>query len=358
MVLPSAWSQPSTADEGLAIMGDRNAGNCISCHDIPAWRDATSVTNRMTLHGTLGPSLDGVGQRYSPEQLRQWVVDARVMQPETRMPPYGTTQGLNAPARDQSLLNAAQIEAVVQALARFTRSSVSTSAPTRTSATPAASSAAQLQASQDMSPVSFWVEQGRQMWTRDCVSCHALPQVVEQVPRFPRQGAQHRLVNLEDQITQCRQRVNPIDRSGLSNEDNITLGLSAYLHDAARHRPIQMTAPSDAVEAAVWQRQLSAGERLYNTRMGHMNLSCRQCHDEQVGASMRAQRITSAYPVGFPMYRISWQGMGSIDRRIRACLSGVQAQVPAANDQRLRQLELYLKFRAQGMKLEGPLIAP
>ncbi|MEY4016737.1 MAG: SoxAX cytochrome complex subunit precursor, partial [Pseudomonadota bacterium] len=72
--------------------------------------------------------------------------------------------------------------------------------------------------------------------------------------------------------------------------------------------------------------------------------------------SMRAQKITAGHPTGFPAYRISWQGLGSIERRIRACYSGVQAQVPAPQDMRLRQLELYLKTRAQGLQLEGPSI--
>ena len=98
------------------------------------------------------------------------------------------------------------------------------------------------------------------------------------------------------------------------------------------------------------------GEKLFKTRLGHMNLSCQQCHDGKVGASMRAQKITAGHPTGFPAYRISWQGLGSIERRIRACYSGVQAQVPAPQDIRLRQLELYLKTRAQGLPLEGPSI--
>ena len=71
---------------------------------------------------------------------------------------------------------------------------------------------------------------------------------------------------------------------------------------------------------------------------------------------MRAQRINAGHPTGFPAYRVSWQGLGSVERRIRACYSCVQAQIPAQQDIRLRQLELYLKMRAQGMPLEGPSI--
>jgi sulfur-oxidizing protein SoxA len=73
---------------------------------------------------------------------------------------------------------------------------------------------------------------------------------------------------------------------------------------------------------------------------------------------MRALTITPAWTTNFPVYRISWQGMGSIDRRLRACFSGVQAQVPPAADPRLRELELHLKVRAAGKPIEGPAVKP
>jgi sulfur-oxidizing protein SoxA len=213
-----------------------------------------------------------------------------------------------------------------------------------------------------MNPVVFWVDQGRQAWSRDCTSCHAERDVVKTVPNFPRLNAQQQLINLEDQIALCRQRGAAPSGTKTSSraliEDPVTLSLSAYLHEAARHLPIQMSAPRAPAEATRWQQQLAEGEKLYNTRTGQMNLSCRQCHDDNVGAAMRAFRITPGRPVGFPIYRISWQGMGSMDRRIRACFSGVQAQVPPPQDERLRQLELYLKYRAQGMTLGGPSVRP
>jgi sulfur-oxidizing protein SoxA len=57
-----------------------------------------------------------------------------------------------------------------------------------------------------------------------------------------------------------------------------------------------------------------------------------------------------------PVYRMRWQTLGSLERRVRACYSGVQAEVPAAHDPLLRDLELFLKVRANGMALEGPSI--
>ena len=357
-------AEPIEASEGLRIMADRNTGNCVSCHEIPAWRDGTQSANRLTLQGNFGPSLQGVGARYSKEQLRQWVVDARVIHPNTLMPPYGTTERLHLPARSQNLLTQKQIDAVVDTLTTFTQVPVATKDNSTTQAL-TASGLAQLQSANAMNPIGLWIDEGKRKWEKDCTSCHALEKVVKAVPNFPKLDASEKLVNLEDQISICRQRVEATTNANsiatttastqsFTNDDNPTLELSTFLNDAARQLAINIAPPANPSHASMWQQNLAEGEKLFKTRLGHMNLSCQQCHDGKVGASMRAQKITAGHPTGFPAYRISWQGLGSIERRIRACYSGVQAQVPTQQDMRLRQLELYLKTRAQGMPLEGP----
>ena len=361
-------AEPIEASEGLRIMADRNTGNCVSCHEIPAWRDSTQSANRLTLQGNFAPSLQGVGARYSKQQLRQWIVDARVIHPNTLMPPYGTTERLHLPARSQNLLTQKQIDAVVDTLTTFTQVTVATKDNSTTQAL-TASGLAQLQSANAMNPIGLWIDEGKRKWEKDCTSCHALEKVVKAVPDFPKLDASRKLINLEDQISICRQRVEATTNANansiatttastqsFTNDDNPTLELSTFLNDAARQLAINITPPANPLHAIIWKKNLADGERLFKTRLGHMNLSCQQCHDGKVGASMRAQKITAGHPTGFPAYRISWQGLGSIERRIRACYSGVQAQVPAPQDMRLRQLELYLKTRAQGLQLEGPSI--
>jgi sulfur-oxidizing protein SoxX len=68
----------------------------------------------------MAPDLKGAGSRWSEGQLRLRIVDAARLNPETIMPPYYRTQGLNrvAPAlRGKPVLGAEQIEDVVAFLA-------------------------------------------------------------------------------------------------------------------------------------------------------------------------------------------------------------------------------------------------
>lgn len=101
---------------------------------------------------------------------------------------------------------------------------------------------------------------------------------------------------------------------------------------------------------------MEAGAAAYAQRIGRMNLACVHCHDQQVGKQLRAEVISPGHPTGFPVYRLRWQALGSLERRLRACYSGVQAELPPPGAPVLRDLELFLKVRAQGMPVEGPSV--
>jgi sulfur-oxidizing protein SoxA len=240
----------------------------------------------------------------------------------------------------------------------------------------------QLQSDRDANPIGLWLDRGEALWKESaggpsCQSCHGpVSTLKDTATRFPRLSADSKkLVNLEDQIIACRERhrAGPVSagtpgagppgvNSAASNtapalkpDDADILALSALLHDKAKGLPIAPAIPPTGSAAhALWQSHLTQGTVLYTTRMGRMNLACVHCHDQHVGKTMRSDVISPGNPTGFPVYRVSWQTLGSADRRLRACFSGVQAQVPPAGDPALRDLELYLKVRASGMTLDGP----
>jgi sulfur-oxidizing protein SoxX len=103
-------SQPGDAQRGKAVAVDSNRGNCTICHRLPIAEVQPSAS------GDLGPSLSGVGARFTPAQLRQRIVDARSLNPETLMPAYYVTQGLQrvqAKYAGQPILTAQEVEDLV-----------------------------------------------------------------------------------------------------------------------------------------------------------------------------------------------------------------------------------------------------
>ncbi len=224
---------------------------------------------------------------------------------------------------------------------------------------------AKLQADTLNSPVTLWLDKGAALWADtsagpSCQSCHGnVDAMKKSAPSFPRltKGAATggaALINLEDQIMACRERGGRGGRNGAQAVDDDVLALSAVLHHAAKGEPIKVQAPAD--QAKQWQDRLSRGAELFNTRLGRINLACVHCHEQNVGRQMRVDVVSPGHPTGFPIYRMSWQQLGTVERRLRACYSGVQAVLPPPGHADLRDLELYLKVRASGMPLDGPSI--
>jgi sulfur-oxidizing protein SoxA len=103
---------------------------------------------------------------------------------------------------------------------------------------------------------------------------------------------------------------------------------------------------------------LEAGRATFFRRQGQLNLSCAQCHDDRWGIKLAGNTIPQAHPTGYPIYRLEWQAMGSLQRRLRNCLIGVRAEPYAYGSPEYVELELYLMWRARGMKLETPAVRP
>ena len=107
----------SDAALGLRIMANRQQGNCVTCHQVSVLRDAKGIDGASGKQGDFGPSLDGVAQRYSLAQLRQWVMDARKLSANTLMPPFGSLEGTTLANPARPMLSLDEIDKVTAALA-------------------------------------------------------------------------------------------------------------------------------------------------------------------------------------------------------------------------------------------------
>ena len=105
-----------------------------------------------------------------------------------------------------------------------------------------------------------------------------------------------------------------------------------------------------------WQNRhnFEAGRAMYYRRMGQMNLSCAQCHQENWGKKLGPETISQGHSVAYPIYRLEWQTMGSLHRRFRSCLSGVRAGLLPQGSPEFLDLELYLAWRSSGLPVETP----
>jgi sulfur-oxidizing protein SoxA len=209
-------------------------------------------------------------------------------------------------------------------------------------------------------PAMLWVQEGRALWSaapgtggKACVSCHAAAESSMKgvAARYPAWDAlSSRPVNLGTRINLCRQRHQLL--APLAADHQQLLSLEAHVAHQSRGMPI---APDPDARLKPFRER---GAKLYAQRIGQLDLSCAQCHDALAGRKLAGSVIPQAHPTGYPLYRLEWQGLGSLQRRLRGCMTGVRAEPFAPGSVEFVELELHLARRAMGMPLETPAVRP
>ena len=105
-------------------------------------------------------------------------------------------------------------------------------------------------------------------------------------------------------------------------------------------------------------RKAGAAGMKIRMRQGQLNLGCANCHDDNWDKRLAGSAITQGHATGYPLYRLEWQSLGSLQRRLRACITGIRAQAYDYGAPELVELELYLMSRARGMPMEAPAVRP
>jgi L-cysteine S-thiosulfotransferase len=217
-----------------------------------------------------------------------------------------------------------------------------------------------MQADDAANPGMLSVLDGEALWQRtegpagkSCASCHGEAQasmrsVAARYPAFD--TARGRPVDLEGRINLCRTERQ--EGPALAPESRELLALTAYVAYQSRGQPI---AVADDPKTRPF---LAAGREIFERRQGQLNLSCAQCHDDNFGQRLAGVPIPQAHPTGYPVYRLEWQSLGSLQRRLRNCFVGMRAE-PYPNDApEIVELELYLAWRARGLPIETPAVRP
>ena len=194
-----------------------------------------------------------------------------------------------------------------------------------------------LQESDAENPGMLWVDAGEKLFKAQCSSCHAsMKGVAASYPRI----VNGKVVTLEAMVRH---------RTAFAWESDELLGLTSYIAYQSRGMPIGQ-------QLAL--RDVEKGKAEYFRRRGQMNLACTHCHDAAAGKRIGAETVSQGQPNGYPTYRLRWQTLGSLERRLRACFSGIHAEMPAYGDPLLADLEAYLAWRGRGLPVESPAVRP
>ncbi len=133
-------------------------------------------------------------------------------------------------------------------------------------------------------------------------------------------------------------------------------------HAAGRWRPLspcpraacRCNHRANAASPRLWR----AGRRSITSALASSISPARNAIARIGAAPWVAPRIPQGHPTGYPIFRMEWQAMGSLQRRLRNCLTGVRAEPFRPGAPEWIDLEAYLKQRAAGMASDAPGVRP
>ncbi len=164
---------------------------------------------------------------------------------------------------------------------------------------------------------------------------------------YPRVNAKSgKVIDLEGQIQNCRAGAQ--GAAPFKYESPELLGLTIFIAEQSRGMPLNVSIDGPA------RSHFEAGKKFFYERRGQVNLSCANCHDANWGRRLSTETISQGHPNAYPVYRMEWESAGSLQRRLRACLSGVRAEMHPYGSPEMLDLELFLAWRAQGLPIETP----
>ena len=126
--------------------------------------------------------------------------------------------------------------------------------------------------------------------------------------------------------------------------------MTALIGLQSRGMPMNVSIDGDA--ASFWEK----GKELYYTRVGQLDMSCSNCHEDNYGVMIRADHLSQGQINGFPTYRLKNAKLNSIHGRFKGCMKNIRATPFKEGGDEFKALELYLASRGEGLSVETPSV--
>jgi sulfur-oxidizing protein SoxA len=183
---------------------------------------------------------------------------------------------------------------------------------------------------------------------KSCMDCHAnvadFAGLKTSLPRVE-DGELVTMTNLVNECRTERMGAEPWKYSGGQMS-----AMTALLAHQSRGMPMNVSIDGDA--APFWEK----GKELYYTRVGQLDMSCSNCHEDNYGVMIRADHLSQGQINGFPTYRLKNAKINTTHGRFKGCMKNIRATPFKEGSPEFKALELYVASRSTGLSVESPSV--
>jgi len=340
---PRKISGPITGDpkKGAEMVADRNrGGSCLACHVI-------GPAGGANLPGNVAPDLSEIGNAgREDEWLFNYIYDARVYNPDTVMPPWGSHGFFD----DQEINDMVAFLKTLKSPAVF-----KTELDDPTKRPPSVEKRDNLDPIEN--PAMWAVDKAPELWKQtgstgsSCNTCHSDPKTSFQtwaasMPKW--EPRLNKALSVEEFVTRHAKATTGASWSMETDENR---AMSVYLHFLANGTPIKIDTSSPEAKAAI-----ERGKELSARKVGQLNMACTDCHGKVANHWIRGQWLGE--PKGqydhFPTWRTSLLAIWDIRQRFQWCQVNIRADELPPDAKEYGDLEFYLATQNEGQKLSVP----
>ncbi|MGR3572557.1 sulfur oxidation c-type cytochrome SoxA [Brevirhabdus sp.] len=184
---------------------------------------------------------------------------------------------------------------------------------------------------------------------KSCASCH------EDVSEFKGLQASMPRVNADGKLETLTEVVNRMRTDYMGAEPWKWSGtemsaMTALIGLQSRGMPVNVSI--DGPAKPFWEK----GKELYYTRVGQLDLSCANCHEDNYDTMIRADHLSQGQINGFPTYRLKNAKINTVQGRFKGCMRNVRAEPYKEGSDEFKALELYVASRGNGLSVETPSV--
>jgi sulfur-oxidizing protein SoxA len=334
---------PITGDakKGAEMAADRNrGGSCLACH-------VMGTAGGANLPGNVAPDLSEIGNAgREDEWLFNYIYDARVYNPETVMPPWGSHEFFD----DQEINDMVVFLKTLKSPAVF-----------KTALDDPSKRPPPVEKRENLDPIEnpgMWaVDKAQELWKQkgasgsSCSTCHSDPQTsfktwAASMPRW--EPRLNKALSVEEFVAR-HAKATTGDSWLMETDEN--RAMSVYLHYLANGEPIKIDTTSPEAKAAI-----ERGKELSARKVGQLNMACTDCHGKVANHWIRGQWLGE--PKGqydhFPTWRTSLLAIWDIRQRFQWCQVNIRANELPPDAKEYGDLEFYLATQNEGQKLNVP----
>ena len=212
----------------------------------------------------------------------------------------------------------------------------------------------QYEALKEMPPYESDIETGEALYNKkfangnSFATCFPDPAVTNMYPYFDEKKKD--VVTLTSAVNDC---LRDNGEKEWDTKKGDIANLQAYLVNATTEagKKFDIKIQSEAAKKAY-----ENGKEFYYTQRGYLKMSCATCHIQGAGQRVRNEKLSPL--VGqitqFPVYRLKWESLGTIERRLSGCIVDQGQVAPKDESTQMKELIYFIAYISNGMAIDGP----